>query len=218
MSRVVAATNRDLEQAVTDGQFREDLFFRLNVVCITLPPLRQRRDEIPALAEFFLHQYADHYNRPRQPLGAETLQLFEEVRLARQRPGAREPGEADGDLGRGETVTRELTDSHRGRRRPASAIPVLQSVATAAAPPPGRQRPLRRRRSRTAAGRPAGHAAAEWIAEGHRPSGRTRSRTRADLPHAAADALEPPRGGRAPRDQLQGAALQDQGSRAGQAS
>ena len=62
--RVVAATNRDLEIAVADGQFREDLFFRLNVVCITLPPLRQRRDEIPLLTERFLRQYAEHYNKP----------------------------------------------------------------------------------------------------------------------------------------------------------
>src|SRR5687768_7390819 len=50
--RIVAATNRDLELAVADGHFREDLFFRLNVVCITLPPLRQRRDELPALTKF----------------------------------------------------------------------------------------------------------------------------------------------------------------------
>src|SRR3954463_7077799 len=58
--RVVTATNRDLERAVAEGQFREDLFFRLNVVCITLPPLRQRRDEIPALTEHFLRRYSEH--------------------------------------------------------------------------------------------------------------------------------------------------------------
>jgi transcriptional regulator with GAF, ATPase, and Fis domain len=74
--RVVAATNRDLESAVGDGQFREDLFFRLNVVCITLPPLRQRREEIPLLTEYFLQKYADQYNRPPLPLASETLRLF----------------------------------------------------------------------------------------------------------------------------------------------
>src|SRR5438034_9124273 len=51
--RVLAATNRDLESAVAEGQFREDLFFRRNDVCITLPPHRQRRDEIPALPQYF---------------------------------------------------------------------------------------------------------------------------------------------------------------------
>jgi transcriptional regulator with GAF, ATPase, and Fis domain len=76
--RVVAATNRDLESAVADGQFREDLFFRLNVVCITLPPLRQRRDEIPLLTEYFLQKYAGHYNRPAPQLAHDTLRLFEE--------------------------------------------------------------------------------------------------------------------------------------------
>src|SRR5918993_4974136 len=76
--RVVAATNRDLENAVADGQFREDLFFRLNVVCITLPPLRQRRDEIPALTQFFLKRYSEHYNKPPLALATDTLRLFAE--------------------------------------------------------------------------------------------------------------------------------------------
>src|SRR5688500_9840675 len=71
--RIVAATNRDLDRAVAEGQFREDLFFRLNVVCITLPPLRQRRDEIPELTELFLRQFSEHYNKPRLALASDTL-------------------------------------------------------------------------------------------------------------------------------------------------
>src|SRR5215204_786983 len=76
--RVVAATNRELELAVSEGQFREDLYFRLNVVCITLPPLRQRRDEIPALTTLFMERYSEHYNKPRIPLSDETTRLFNE--------------------------------------------------------------------------------------------------------------------------------------------
>jgi two-component system response regulator AtoC len=74
--RVVAATNQDLERAVSERTFREDLFFRLNVVCITLPPLRQRRDEIPLLTELFLQQYATRYNKARLTISAETLRIF----------------------------------------------------------------------------------------------------------------------------------------------
>src|SRR5713101_3159945 len=62
--RVVAATNRDLQQAVKDGSFRTDLFYRLNVVSITLPPLRERLDEIPQLAELFLKKYCRDAKKP----------------------------------------------------------------------------------------------------------------------------------------------------------
>jgi two-component system, NtrC family, response regulator AtoC len=74
--RVIAATNRDLEQMVTLGQFREDLFFRLNVVCISLPPLRERREEIPILADYLLKKYSVQYNKPCSELSQDTMRLF----------------------------------------------------------------------------------------------------------------------------------------------
>jgi two-component system, NtrC family, response regulator AtoC len=76
--RVVAATNKDLEQAVADGLFREDLFFRLNVVSITLPPLRERREEIPVLCDYFLKKYSVQYNKPCSQLSQDTMRLLME--------------------------------------------------------------------------------------------------------------------------------------------
>jgi len=74
--RVIAATNRDLDRAVASGQFREDLFFRLNVVCINLPPLRERRDEVPVLTEYFVKKYSVQYNKPYTEISSETMRLF----------------------------------------------------------------------------------------------------------------------------------------------
>ncbi len=74
--RVVASAEQDLEQLVAQGRFREELFFRLNAVCLTLAPLRQRRHEVPALARFFVGRYAAHYNKPEVPLAAATLRIL----------------------------------------------------------------------------------------------------------------------------------------------
>ncbi len=70
--RIVAATNKNLEQAVAEGTFREDLFFRLNVVPIVLPPLRERRSDVPALADLFLHRFAEENGRPARSFSREA--------------------------------------------------------------------------------------------------------------------------------------------------
>jgi DNA-binding NtrC family response regulator len=74
--RVIAATNRDLESAVAEGQFREDLYFRLNVVTINLPPLRERREEVPILTDHFLKKYSVQYNKPFSAVSPELAAEF----------------------------------------------------------------------------------------------------------------------------------------------
>jgi two-component system response regulator AtoC len=74
--RVVAATNRDLEMMMLQGEFREDLYYRLKVIEVTVPPLRERRNEIVHLSEFFINSYARRYNRPVRQLSEELGRLF----------------------------------------------------------------------------------------------------------------------------------------------
>jgi two-component system response regulator PilR (NtrC family) len=75
--RIVSATNQDLPKAVEEGRFREDLFYRLNVLSIPLPPLRERIDDIPLLAERFLSEFASQMAKPVRTLSAEALKLLQ---------------------------------------------------------------------------------------------------------------------------------------------
>jgi two-component system response regulator AtoC len=146
--RVVAATNRDLESAVQQGQFREDLYFRLNVVCITLPPLRQRRDEIGPLTEHFLARYSEHYNKPRLAMATDTLRLFAEYEWPGNVRELENLVKRMVILGSDTAIRRELADAIAGRYLRVGPIPALQpsvavapAVAVAAAAPVARPAP-----------------------------------------------------------------------------
>jgi DNA-binding NtrC family response regulator len=106
--RIVAATNVNLRQAVKDGRFREDLFYRLNVIMLELPPLRQRREDVPLLAQHFLRYYAAENGTEAPSLSPEALRIlmdYEWPGNVRELENAMERGVV---LSNGPTLTPEL--------------------------------------------------------------------------------------------------------------
>jgi DNA-binding NtrC family response regulator len=106
--RVVAATNVNLLQAVKEGRFREDLYYRLSVITLELPPLRTRKQDIPLLADFFLHRYSEENGLPTRTLATETLRALMEYEWpgnVRELENAMERGVV---LSTEQTITTEL--------------------------------------------------------------------------------------------------------------
>jgi DNA-binding NtrC family response regulator len=77
--RVIAASNRDLAREVEEGRFREDLYYRLNVASIKVPPLRSRREDIPDLALAFLREFCSRFNRPVPELSPEAIMSLQQL-------------------------------------------------------------------------------------------------------------------------------------------
>jgi len=131
--RVVAATNRDIEAMMLKGEFREDLYYRLKVIDIYVPPLRERRDEIVPLSEFFLARYSRRYNRPARPLSESLKQRFQEYAW----PG--NVRELENMIKRAVVLQDEtlvMNELSRAPRTVAGATPPEPQPAPAAAPDP----------------------------------------------------------------------------------
>ena len=133
--RVVAATNKNLEEEIERGNFREDLFYRLNVIPFFVPPLRDRREDIPQLADHFLREFTTAYGRKPKELTPEALPGAGGVSLAGQRAGAEEPDRADRDSESAGAGGRAAHSAQRRRRqtdRPLDRFGSLQEVREAA--------------------------------------------------------------------------------------
>lgn len=134
--RVVAATNRPLREHVAEGSFRSDLFFRLNVLTIYLPPLRERRDDIPLLVRRFVRELASRHDRPFHGISADAMQILvdydwpgnvRELRNLIESMVVLSPGR---EL-RPEDLPRQIRDGGASRFLPVHVGPVLRAGAGA---------------------------------------------------------------------------------------
>jgi two-component system response regulator AtoC len=143
--RFVAATNRDLEEEVAEKRFREDLYFRLNVITLEIPPLRERADEIASLARLFLGRLADGSGHPPPSLRPDTLEVLRAYGWPGNIRELRNVIERAFVLCTGGEITPEHLPTDKMRRRPTSRLPGTSPGVPAASgdPPPADARGLK---------------------------------------------------------------------------
>jgi two-component system response regulator PilR (NtrC family) len=125
--RVVAATNRDLEAEVEKGAFRQDLFYRLNVIQLRLPPLRERREDLPLLVDHFLRKFSAEHGRPLSGIDPDAMSAL----MGHSFPG---------NVRELENLIERAVTLAPGDRISADTLPTLSPISTASAhtgPPPG---------------------------------------------------------------------------------
>ena len=115
--RVIAATNKDLEEEIARGNFREDLFYRLNVIPFFVPPLRDRKEDIPLLVKEFLQQFGPQYGRPHVEMTEDALAALQAISLAGQRSRAAESGGARDDSESEDAADRAQASADAGLSR-----------------------------------------------------------------------------------------------------
>src|SRR5262245_47739158 len=134
--RVVAATHRRLEEMVRAGTFREDLFFRLNVVTVFQPPLSERREEIPPLVESFLRRFAARYGRPAPRLSERLVRAFERYPFPGNVRELENLVKRIVVLGSEEPILAELLRGERGNRNGSPLRELIDEIERPAGDPP----------------------------------------------------------------------------------
>ncbi len=133
--RVIAATNKALEEAVAKREFREDLFYRLNVVRIQLPPLRERREDVPLLVNYFLKELARDTRRPPKPIAVDALQALGNYRWPGNVRELENVIRRALVVSKGDAVLLEDLPPEVLGQRPAGALPATASPAGPGAAP-----------------------------------------------------------------------------------
>jgi two-component system, NtrC family, response regulator AtoC len=131
MARVISTTSRNLDDEMCAGRFRSELFYRMNGVCLRLPPLRERKKDIPSLAEFFMVKHAMLFGRPQRALSSRTLQIFLEYNWPGNIRQLENVVKNIVALGDEELSVAELTPS-APEKRPAASNPRPDSLKAAA--------------------------------------------------------------------------------------